>query len=31
MEAFTIAAAIFLIASYPTSMLMRKLEKRLAH
>ncbi|MFE2428318.1 ectoine/hydroxyectoine ABC transporter permease subunit EhuD [Streptomyces sp. NPDC059373] len=31
LEAFTIAAAIFLIASYPTSMLMRKLEKRLAH
>ncbi|MDJ0343574.1 ectoine/hydroxyectoine ABC transporter permease subunit EhuD [Streptomyces sp. H10-C2] len=30
LEAFTLAAAIFLVASYPTSMLMRKLEKRLA-
>ncbi|MFD3450900.1 ectoine/hydroxyectoine ABC transporter permease subunit EhuD [Streptomyces sp. NPDC058691] len=31
LEAFTLAAAIFLIASTPTSILMRKLEKRLAH
>ncbi|MCZ4124454.1 ectoine/hydroxyectoine ABC transporter permease subunit EhuD [Streptomyces sp. H39-S7] len=30
LEAFTLAAAIFLVASYPTSMLMRRLEKRLA-
>jgi polar amino acid transport system permease protein len=30
-EAFTMAAVIFLIASYPTSLLMRKLEKRLGH
>lgn len=30
LEAFTLAAAIFLVASCPTSMLMRKLEKRLA-
>ncbi|MDX2647334.1 ectoine/hydroxyectoine ABC transporter permease subunit EhuD [Streptomyces sp. PA03-1a] len=31
LEAFTIAAVIFLVASCPTSVLMRKLEKRLAH
>ncbi|MFF3559031.1 ectoine/hydroxyectoine ABC transporter permease subunit EhuD [Streptomyces sp. NPDC002574] len=31
LEAFTLAAAIFLVASTPTSILMRKLEKRLAH
>ncbi|NEA58712.1 ectoine/hydroxyectoine ABC transporter permease subunit EhuD [Streptomyces sp. SID13666] len=30
LEAFTLAAAIFLVASYPTSILMRRLEKRLA-
>ncbi|MEU6016026.1 ectoine/hydroxyectoine ABC transporter permease subunit EhuD [Streptomyces sp. NPDC047515] len=30
-EAFTLAALIFLLASYPTSLLMRKLEKRLGH
>ncbi|MFC7218458.1 ectoine/hydroxyectoine ABC transporter permease subunit EhuD [Streptomyces polyrhachis] len=30
-EAFTLAGAIFLLASYPTSLLMRKLEKRLGH
>ncbi|MFE4794489.1 ectoine/hydroxyectoine ABC transporter permease subunit EhuD [Streptomyces sp. NPDC056708] len=30
-EAFTLAALIFLVASYPTSLLMRKLEKRLGH
>jgi polar amino acid transport system permease protein len=31
LEAFTEAALIFLIASYPTSILIRKLEKRLGH
>ncbi len=31
LEPFTIAALIFLIASYPTSILVRKLEKRLGH
>jgi polar amino acid transport system permease protein len=31
LEAFTLAAAIFLIASYPTSVLVRRLEKRLGH
>lgn len=31
LEPFTIAAVIFLIASYPTSILVRKLEKRLGH
>ncbi|MEU6342269.1 ectoine/hydroxyectoine ABC transporter permease subunit EhuD [Streptomyces sp. NPDC046977] len=31
LEAFTLAAAVFLVASTPTSILMRKLEKRLAH
>jgi polar amino acid transport system permease protein len=30
-EAFTLAGLIFLIASYPTSLLMRNLEKRLGH
>lgn len=30
-EAFTLAGLIFLVASYPTSLLMRKLEKRLGH
>ncbi|MFI9624878.1 ectoine/hydroxyectoine ABC transporter permease subunit EhuD [Streptomyces sp. NPDC052042] len=30
-EAFTLAGLIFLIASFPTSLLMRKLEKRLGH
>ncbi|MFF8912090.1 ectoine/hydroxyectoine ABC transporter permease subunit EhuD [Streptomyces sp. NPDC015032] len=30
-EAFTLAGLVFLIASYPTSLLMRKLEKRLGH
>ncbi|MFE9257642.1 ectoine/hydroxyectoine ABC transporter permease subunit EhuD [Streptomyces sp. NPDC006879] len=30
LEAFTLAAAIFLVASYPTSVLMRRVEKRLA-
>lgn len=30
-EAFTLAGLIFLIASYPTSLLMRKLEKSLGH
>ncbi|KIF74584.1 amino acid ABC transporter permease [Streptomyces sp. 150FB] len=30
-EAFTLAGVIFLIASYPTSLLMRKLEKSLGH
>lgn len=30
-EAFTIAAVIFLVASYPTALLMRRLEKRLGH
>ncbi|MFJ5263638.1 ectoine/hydroxyectoine ABC transporter permease subunit EhuD [Streptomyces sp. NPDC088387] len=30
-EAFTLAGLIFLLASYPTSLLMRKLEKRLGH
>jgi polar amino acid transport system permease protein len=29
LEAFTIAALIFLAASYPTSVLVRRLEKRL--
>jgi polar amino acid transport system permease protein len=31
LEAFTLAAAIFLAASYPTSVLVRRLEKRLGH
>jgi polar amino acid transport system permease protein len=31
LEVFTLAAAIFLIASYPTSLLVRRLEKRLGH
>ncbi|GAA4199466.1 ectoine/hydroxyectoine ABC transporter permease subunit EhuD [Actinocatenispora rupis] len=31
LEVFTMAAAIFLIASYPTSLLVRRLEKRLGH
>ncbi|MEU2248762.1 ectoine/hydroxyectoine ABC transporter permease subunit EhuD [Streptomyces sp. NPDC019224] len=31
MEVFTLAGLIFLVASYPTSLLMRKLEKRLGH
>ncbi|MET8827504.1 ectoine/hydroxyectoine ABC transporter permease subunit EhuD [Streptomyces sp. NPDC004610] len=30
-ETFTLAGLIFLLASYPTSLLMRRLEKRLAH
>lgn len=30
-ESFTLAGLIFLLASYPTSLLMRKLEKRLGH
>ncbi|AYV25686.1 Arginine transport system permease protein ArtQ [Streptomyces sp. ADI95-16] len=30
LEAFTLAATVFLLASYPTSVLMRRLEKRLA-
>ncbi|MEV6107650.1 ectoine/hydroxyectoine ABC transporter permease subunit EhuD [Streptomyces sp. NPDC051940] len=30
-EAFTLAGVIFLLASYPTSLMMRKLEKRLGH
>ena len=30
-EAFTIAGLIFLVASYPTAILMRKLEKKLAY
>lgn len=30
-EAWTLAGLIFLVASYPTSLLMRKLEKRLGH
>jgi polar amino acid transport system permease protein len=30
-EAFTLAGLIFLVASYPTSLLMRNLEKRLGH
>lgn len=30
-EVFTLAGLIFLLASYPTSLLMRKLEKRLGH
>ncbi|MEU0831834.1 ectoine/hydroxyectoine ABC transporter permease subunit EhuD [Streptomyces sp. NPDC005969] len=30
-EAFTLAGMVFLVASYPTSLLMRKLEKRLGH
>lgn len=30
-EALTLAGTIFLLASYPTSVLMRKLEKRLGH
>ncbi|WP_405936879.1 ectoine/hydroxyectoine ABC transporter permease subunit EhuD [Streptomyces sp. NBC_00726] len=30
-EVFTLAGLIFLVASYPTSLLMRKLEKRLGH
>jgi polar amino acid transport system permease protein len=30
-EAFTLAGLIFLVASYPTSLLMRKLEKHLGH
>jgi polar amino acid transport system permease protein len=31
LEVFTLAAAIFLIASYPTSLLVRRLENRLGH
>lgn len=31
MEVFTLAGVLFLVASYPTSLLMRKLEKRLGH
>ena len=31
LEVFTLAAVIFLLASYPTSMLVRRLEKRLGH
>ncbi|WP_420042025.1 ectoine/hydroxyectoine ABC transporter permease subunit EhuD [Gordonia sp. MP11Mi] len=31
LEAFTLAGAFFLVASYPTSVLIRRLEKRLAH
>ncbi|MET7787672.1 ectoine/hydroxyectoine ABC transporter permease subunit EhuD [Streptomyces sp900116325] len=30
-EAFTLAGLVFLVVSYPTSLLMRKLEKRLGH
>ncbi|OKK12086.1 amino acid ABC transporter permease [Streptomyces sp. CB02488] len=30
-EVFTLAGILFLVASYPTSLLMRKLEKRLGH
>ncbi|MFB7526854.1 ectoine/hydroxyectoine ABC transporter permease subunit EhuD [Streptomyces sp. NPDC056178] len=30
-EAFTLAGLVFLVASYPTSLLMRKLEKHLGH
>ncbi|MGO2111442.1 MAG: ectoine/hydroxyectoine ABC transporter permease subunit EhuD, partial [Pseudoclavibacter sp.] len=30
-EAITIAGIIFLLASYPTSMLVRRLEKRVAY
>ncbi|MFR9797450.1 ectoine/hydroxyectoine ABC transporter permease subunit EhuD [Streptomyces sp. MS06] len=30
-EVFTLAGLIFLVASYPTSLLMRKLERRLGH
>ncbi|QFG69427.1 ectoine/hydroxyectoine ABC transporter permease subunit EhuD [Ornithinimicrobium pratense] len=30
-EAFTVAGILFLVASYPTAILMRKLEKRLAY
>lgn len=30
-ESFTLAGLIFLLASYPTSLMMRKLEKRLGH
>ncbi|MEU9362136.1 ectoine/hydroxyectoine ABC transporter permease subunit EhuD [Streptomyces sp. NPDC048301] len=30
-EAWTLAGLVFLVASYPTSLLMRKLEKRLGH
>ena len=30
-EAFTLAGLVFLVASHPTSLLMRKLEKRLGH
>ncbi|MEU8698074.1 ectoine/hydroxyectoine ABC transporter permease subunit EhuD [Streptomyces sp. NPDC091387] len=30
-EVFTLAGVLFLVASYPTSLLMRKLEKRLGH
>ncbi|MGW1225176.1 ectoine/hydroxyectoine ABC transporter permease subunit EhuD [Streptomyces sp. NPDC001478] len=30
-EVFTLAGLVFLVASYPTSLLMRKLEKRLGH
>ncbi|NLG46185.1 MAG: ectoine/hydroxyectoine ABC transporter permease subunit EhuD [Gordonia sp.] len=31
LEAFTLAGVFFLVASYPTSVLIRQLEKRLAH
>ncbi|MBD0707018.1 MULTISPECIES: ectoine/hydroxyectoine ABC transporter permease subunit EhuD [unclassified Streptomyces] len=31
LEAFTLAAAVFLLASWPTSLLVRRLEARLAH
>jgi polar amino acid transport system permease protein len=31
MEAITLAGIIFLLASYPTSVLIRRLEKRLAY
>jgi polar amino acid transport system permease protein len=30
-ETFTLAGLIFLVASYPTSLLIRRLEKRLGH
>ena len=30
-EAFTVAGILFLVASYPTAILMRKLEKKLAY
>jgi polar amino acid transport system permease protein len=31
LEAFTIAGLIFLVASYPTAIALRKLEMRLGH